>query len=114
MGTYVSEQELSELLPAETAASASPVPTQVISNGEFNPLPQTARQRQVEARIAELADANRRRLGMRVLRHRLVLCDLGGDQSAFLRGDAGLLDQGSRARARLLGNGFGVVRLAAL
>ena len=52
------------------------MPTQVISNGEFNPLPQTPQQRQVEARIAELADANGRRLGM--------------DRRGFLRTACGL------------------------
>ena len=67
---------MSQLQPAETAAFESPVPTQVISNGEFNPLPQTPRQRQVEARIAELADANGRRLGM--------------DRRGFLRTACGL------------------------
>ena len=34
----------------------------MISNGEFNPLPQTSRQQQVEARIQELADQHGRRL----------------------------------------------------
>ncbi len=64
MGIYLSEQERSQLRPAETAAFHSPVPTQVISNGEFNPLPQTPLQRRVESRISELAEANGRRLGM--------------------------------------------------
>jgi hypothetical protein len=52
MGIYLSEHERSELQPAETAAFQSPVATQVISNGEFNPLPQTLHQRRVEARIS--------------------------------------------------------------
>ena len=76
MAIYLSEQELSLLQPAETAAFASPVPTQVISNGEFNPLPQTAQQRRVEARIVELADTNGRKLGM--------------DRRGFLRSACGL------------------------
>ena len=33
----------------------SPVPTRMISNGEYMPAPQTPQQKQVEARIAELA-----------------------------------------------------------
>ena len=41
MGIYLSVEELRRLQPAETAAFESPVPTQMISNGEFNPLPQT-------------------------------------------------------------------------
>jgi hypothetical protein len=47
-------EELAQLLPAETAAFASPIPTQFVSSDEFMPLPQTAKQRQVEARMREL------------------------------------------------------------
>jgi uncharacterized protein len=63
MGNYLSDRELAQLDGAETAFP-SPVPTQIISNGEFNPLPQTAQQRQVEARIKELADQHGATLGM--------------------------------------------------
>ena len=42
-----------------------PIPTQVISNGEYLPLPQTPEQRQVEALVAELADERARRLGVK-------------------------------------------------
>ena len=63
MGILLSDVELSQTEPAERAAFHSPVPTQVVSNGEYNPLPQTADQRRVEARIKELADAQARRLG---------------------------------------------------
>ena len=76
MGTYLSEREREQLRPAETAAFESPVPTQMISNGEFNPLPQTPQQRRLEARITELADTNGRRLGM--------------DRRGFLRTACGL------------------------
>ena len=41
-------EDLATLLPAETAAFASPIPTQFVSSDEFTPLPQTARQKQVE------------------------------------------------------------------
>ncbi len=64
MGLLLSERELAELEPAEMAAFHSPVPTQIVSNGEFVPLPQTSQQRKVEARIKELADAAASRLGM--------------------------------------------------
>jgi predicted TIM-barrel fold metal-dependent hydrolase len=63
MGTYFSEREFDEVEPAENAFR-SPIPTQVISNGEFNPPPQTAQQKQVEARIKELADTYGAKLGM--------------------------------------------------
>jgi hypothetical protein len=55
MGTYFSDREFSLVEGAENAFH-SPIPTQVISNGEFNPPPQNAQQKQVEARIKELAD----------------------------------------------------------
>jgi hypothetical protein len=48
MGMYLSARELAQLESAEKALP-SPVPTQIISNGEFNPLPQTPHQQQVEA-----------------------------------------------------------------
>ncbi len=64
MGTFLSARELAELSPADEVAFRSPVPTQMVSNGEFNPLPQTARQREVEARIKEMADTTGRRLGL--------------------------------------------------
>jgi uncharacterized protein len=63
MGIYLSDRELAQVEPAEKAFR-SPVPTQIISNGEFNPLPQTPQQRQVEARIKELADKHGGRLGL--------------------------------------------------
>ena len=44
------------LTPAEKHDTASPVPTQVVSNGEFTPLPQSEDQARVEARIGALAD----------------------------------------------------------
>src|SRR6185369_15938932 len=47
-------EELAQLLPAETAAFASPIPTQFVSSDEFMPLPQTRKQKQVEARVREL------------------------------------------------------------
>lgn len=64
MAIYLSARELAQTEPAETGAFPSPVPTRMISNGEFNPLPQSAQQRQVEARLRELAAASARKLGM--------------------------------------------------
>ncbi|HUE14405.1 MAG TPA: hypothetical protein VMR25_09600, partial [Planctomycetaceae bacterium] len=42
----------------------SPIPTQVVSNEEFIPRPQTKEQRQWEALIGELAEEKARKLGM--------------------------------------------------
>jgi hypothetical protein len=47
-------EEIAQLRPAETAAFSSPIPTQCVSSDEFMPLPQTGKQRQVEARIKDL------------------------------------------------------------
>src|SRR5215468_10517326 len=64
MAIFLSKRELAQTEPAEMVAFRSPVPTRIVSNGEFNPLPQTRRQRQFEERLKELADAASGRLGM--------------------------------------------------
>jgi len=56
MPHYLSPAELDRVAPAETAAFRSPIPTQIVSNGEYNPLPQSREQQRVEARIKEMAD----------------------------------------------------------
>src|ERR1700733_8733121 len=76
MGTFLSERELSGLSAADNTAFPSPVPLQMISNGEFNPLPQTADQRKVEGRIKAFAEENGRRLGL--------------DRRQFLRSTCGM------------------------
>ncbi|MGH7348295.1 MAG: amidohydrolase family protein, partial [Candidatus Rokuibacteriota bacterium] len=53
-----------DLLPAETSSFPSPIPTQFVASDEFTPLPQTARQKEVEARIKELGDQLARRQGV--------------------------------------------------
>src|SRR5262249_25800838 len=64
MAIFLSKRELAETEPAEKSGFRSPVPTRIVSNGEFNPLPQTARQRQFEERLKDLADTSARKLGM--------------------------------------------------
>jgi len=61
---WLSEKERKQTAYAEDAAFASPVPTQIVSNGEYNPLPQTEKQKQVEGRIKELADQYAKKLNM--------------------------------------------------
>jgi len=53
---FLSDDELSQLLPAEEAAFPSPVPTQIVSSDEYFPEPQNAQQKQVEARLIDMAD----------------------------------------------------------
>jgi hypothetical protein len=81
MPHYLSDDELKRVAPAETAAFNSPVPTQIVSNGEYNPPPQTREQRQVEARIKEMADELGRKHGMN---RREFLASSAGMAAAFL------------------------------
>ena len=81
MAHYLSDEELQRTAPAETASFPSPVPTQIVSNGEYNPLPQTREQAQVEARVKELADELARRHGMG---RRRFLASTAGMAAAFL------------------------------
>jgi hypothetical protein len=64
MSTWLSEREQRLVAGAEAASAATPIPTQIVSNGEYLPPPQSATQKKVEARINELADVNGRRLGL--------------------------------------------------
>jgi hypothetical protein len=60
----LSQEELDRLLPAETHAYPGPIPTQSVSSDEFMPAPQTARQREVEARMKALGRELAQRNGM--------------------------------------------------
>src|ERR1700730_2733117 len=64
MGIFLSKRELAHTELAEELDFKSPVPTRMVSNGEFNPLPQTQRQRQFEERLKDLSAASARKLGM--------------------------------------------------
>src|SRR5437879_12528916 len=80
--SWLSEGQLAGLRRADQADElGSPVPTRVVSNGEYFPLPQTLQQRQVELRVAELATEASRRLGMR---RRRFLASSGGMAAAFI------------------------------
>src|SRR3989442_1150448 len=81
MPHYLSDEELRRTAPAEVASFKSPVPIQIVSNGEFNPLPQTREQQRVEARIKELADDLGRRHGMN---RRQFLASSAGMAAALL------------------------------
>ncbi len=53
----LSPEELARLSPAETDSYPSPIPTQIVASEEFYPVAQTERQKRVEARLNDLADA---------------------------------------------------------
>ena len=75
---WLTEKERKQTAHADDAAFASPVPTQIVSNGEYNPLPQTEKQKQVEGRIKELADQYAKKLNM--------------DRRHFLKTSSGMAD----------------------
>jgi predicted TIM-barrel fold metal-dependent hydrolase len=81
MAHYLSPEELRRTAPAELATFPAPVPTQIVSNGEFTPLPQTGDQRRVERRIRTLADELAPRHG---LDRRRFLASAAGMAAAFL------------------------------
>jgi hypothetical protein len=56
----LSDEERARLIPAELATNRTPVPTQVVSSDEFLPIPQTERQKKVEARMNALAGVSSR------------------------------------------------------
>jgi predicted TIM-barrel fold metal-dependent hydrolase len=81
MPHYLSDQELKQVAPAESASFRSPIPTQIVSNGEFNPIPQTPDQRRVEARVRDLAAELSPKHGMN---RRQFLASSAGMAAAFL------------------------------
>ena len=58
---FLTDEQLSKLQPAETASFPSPVPTQIVSSDEYMPPPQSEKQREVEARLKDMADGLARR-----------------------------------------------------
>jgi uncharacterized protein len=79
---WLSDEQLAQCQPAdETDAYGLPIPTQIVSNGEYMPPPQTENQKRVEARTLELADAAAKKLG---LSRRQFLAGTGGTAAALL------------------------------
>jgi len=64
--SWFSDEQLEKLTPADAVDDGlrSPVPTQMVSNGEYLPNPQTDKQKRVEARIQELAGQAAKKLGV--------------------------------------------------
>ncbi|MFN0164073.1 MAG: amidohydrolase family protein [Burkholderiales bacterium] len=60
----LSEDELARLAPAESTLFASPIPVQSVSSDEFLPAPQTARQREFEARVKAIGSELARHQGV--------------------------------------------------
>jgi predicted TIM-barrel fold metal-dependent hydrolase len=79
--SWFSDEQLAKVAPAETEPFQSPIPTRMVSNGEYMPFPQTEQQKRVEARINELADRASKKLG---ISRRKFLAGTGGMAAAFL------------------------------
>jgi len=70
-------EQVAQCERADVAESVrSPIPTRMISNGEYMPVPQTEQQRRVEARLEELAGTASDKLGI--------------NRRAFLRSSGGM------------------------
>jgi hypothetical protein len=66
---------------ADLSATRMPIPTQLVSNGEYPPLPQSDHQRRVEQRVNDLAELAARKLGVT---RRTFLLGSGGMAASFL------------------------------
>src|SRR5947209_9657968 len=60
----IGPEQMRDLLPAEQAPFASPIPTQIVSSDEYLPAAQTEKQREVEARLKELGSSLAERRGI--------------------------------------------------
>ena len=79
---WLSDEQLAKLTRADEADDLhSPIPTQMVSNGEHMPVPQTEQQKRVEVRIKELADSVGKKLG---ISRRKFLATTGGMAAGFL------------------------------
>ena len=75
------DDQVAQCARADVADPRLPIPTQMISNGEYMPAPQTRQQKQVESRLTELALAASKNLG---LSRRQFLASSGGMAAALL------------------------------
>jgi hypothetical protein len=53
---FLTKDEVDRLVPAEMLPHTTPIPTQIISSDEYMPPPQSARQKEVEARLLDMGD----------------------------------------------------------
>src|SRR6266849_3818692 len=79
--TWLSDAQLAKCARADADPFPSPIPTQIVSNGEWMPMPQTEEQKRVEARTKELADGAAKKLG---ISRRAFLAGAGGMAATFL------------------------------
>jgi predicted TIM-barrel fold metal-dependent hydrolase len=78
---WLSDEQLRRVTPAETEPFQSPVPTRMVSNGEYMPHPQTEQQQHVEYRTKELGESAAKKLG---ISRRQFFRGTGGMAAAFI------------------------------
>ncbi len=61
---FLTDEDKARLTPAENLPHFTPIPTQNISSDEYFPTPQTAKQRELEARMLAIGDAEAKRHGV--------------------------------------------------
>ena len=61
MSSWLSEREQRLVAGAEAASAATPIPTQIVSNGEYLPPPQSKTQKRVEQWCVEAESAEEAR-----------------------------------------------------
>ncbi|MDN5940216.1 MAG: hypothetical protein L0H83_16340, partial [Salinisphaera sp.] len=61
---WLDARQRREVKPAEVTEEDLPIPTRMVSNGEFMPIAQTQAQRRVEQELGQIADDAGRKLGM--------------------------------------------------
>src|SRR2546428_7524281 len=62
---WLSDEQLAQCAPADmTDVNGMPIPTQIVSNGEYMPARQTDKQQRVEARTLQLAAGPAKKLGV--------------------------------------------------
>jgi predicted TIM-barrel fold metal-dependent hydrolase len=81
--SWFSDEQLTKVTPADAADDGlnSPIPTQMVSNGEYMPEPQTPQQKRVESGLKQLADEASKALGVN---RRDFMRSSGGVAASFL------------------------------
>jgi len=79
--TLLSDEQLGKCGRAYEVEDPSPIPTRLISNGEYMPIPQSQAQKRVAAEIHALAEAASKKLG---ISRRHFLGTSGGTAAAFM------------------------------
>ena len=61
---FLTDDDREKLTPSELLPYDTPIPTQVVSSDEFYPFPQTEKQRELQARLLDLADGLAKKQGV--------------------------------------------------